>query len=1048
MTKLDPGLLNSLRWRCIGPPRGGRVVAVAGHPREKAVFYFGACAGGVWKTDDAGQYWHNISDGYFKTAAVGDIAVSEADPNVIYVGTGEHTIRLDVSHGDGVYKSNDGGQTWANMGLQDTRHIAKVRIHPQNPDLVYVAALGHAFGPNEERGVFRSKDGGETWEKVLYVNDKTGAVDLTLDPNNPRILYAATYQMVRHFWTLESGGPGSAIYKSTDGGDSWIKISDNPGLPEGTKGRIGVVVSPAQPGRVWAIMDALPDGGVFRSDDGGATWQLMTDKPELRARPWYYGHIFADPQDAETLYVLNLRMWKSVDGGLNFIEMSTPHGDNHGLWIDPDDPQRMIEGNDGGACVSFNGGKSWSTIYNQLTAQFYHVTTDTQFPYRVYGTQQDNSSISVPSRTGSGAISWGDCYAAGTGESGHIAVHPDNPDLVYVGALGSSPGGGGPLQKYDHSTGQIKLVTVWPETHRGWGAEAWKYRFQWTFPISLSPHDPNVLYTCGNLVFRSTDEGMSWQVISSDLTRADPEKLVASGGPVTKDTTGAENYATIFAFAESPVEAGVLWAGSDDGLVHISRDGGGSWTNITPPDLPEWTLISMIEPSPHDGATAYMAATRYKLDDFRPFLYKTNDYGATWQLISNGIPHDDFTRVVREDPQRRGLLYAGTETAVYVSFNDGANWQSLQNNLPVCPIYDLVVKENDLVAATHGRSFWILDDVTQLHQMSQELAGQAVALLTPRDTYRLPNTLFGRAFDSSLADNKQYMITLGVAATYYVRQNETGEREYTFLDAGQSPPQGVLIHYYFKEKPEDEVTLTLLDGAGTEIGSFSSVKPEDEEDVQTVPVAAGMNRFVWDTQYPDATKLKGDELVGITGPMAAPGRYRVRLAVGDWSQTADFRIMADPRIKATQADLEAKFKLMLQIRDKQSQTHEAINQLRDVREQVEHWLARVDDEAVVAKGEGLKAGLTAVEEVLVQTKVKSRAQSLQHPARLANKLADVPSVMASSDSAPTQQTYDVFAHLSAQIDEHLDNLQEILATDVPAFNALVQQAGVTAVVIR
>ncbi|MCB8945346.1 MAG: glycosyl hydrolase [Ardenticatenaceae bacterium] len=1047
MTKLNPALLNSVQWRCVGPPRGGRVVTVAGHPRETAVFYFGACAGGVWKTDDAGQYWHNISDGYFKTAAIGDIAVSEADPNVIYVGTGEHTIRLDVSHGDGVYKSTDGGQTWANVGLRDTRHIAKIRIHPQNPDLVYVAALGHAFGTNEERGVFRSRDGGATWEKVLYVDEKTGAVDLTMDPNNPRILYAATYQMVRHFWTLESGGPGSAIYKSSDGGDSWTKISDNPGLPEGTMGRIGVVVSPAQSGRVWAIMDALPDGGVFRSDDGGATWQLLNDSRDLRARPWYYCHIFADPQDENTVYVLNLRMWKSVDGGKNFVEVSTPHGDNHGLWIDPNDPQRMIEGNDGGACISFNGGKSWSTIYNQMTAQFYHVAADNQFPYRLYGTQQDNSSISVPSRTGSGAISWQDCYAAGTGESGHIAVHPENPNIVYVGALGSSPGGGGPLQRYDHSTGQIKLVTVWPESHRGWGAESWKYRFQWTFPIAFSPHDPKVLYTCANLVFRSTDEGMSWQAISPDLTRADPAKLVPSGGPVTKDTTGAENYATIFAFAESPVAAGVLWAGSDDGLVHISRDGGANWQAITPPDLPEWTMISMIEPSPHEAGTAYVAATRYKLDDYRPFLYKTNDYGATWQLITNGIPDADFTRVVREDPGRRGLLYAGTETAVYVSFDDGANWQSLQANLPVCPVYDLLVKENDLVAATHGRSFWILDDVTQLHQMSEAMAGETAVLLRPRDTYRLPNALFTRAFDSSVPDNKQYMIMLGVTATYYVRQNDFGEREYTMLDAGQDPPQGVAIHYYFKENPESEVTLTLLDGDGHEIRSFSSTKPEGDDKVQVVRAAAGMNRFVWDTQYPDATKIKGDTTVGVTGPMAAPGRYQVRLAVGDWAQTADFHILTDPRIKATQADLEAKFKLMLQIRNKQSATHEAINQLRDVREQVDGWLKRVRDEAVRAKGEGLKEALTAVEENLVQTKAKTRSDFLNYPSMLVNKLADMPSVMASSDSAPTKQTYEVFAHLSAQIDEQVDNLQEILATDVPAFNALVQKAGVPAVVM-
>ena len=699
--------LASLKWRCIGPPRGGRVVAVAGHPTEAATFYFGACAGGVWKTDDAGSYWENISDGYFTSAAVGAIAVSEADPNVIYAGTGEHTIRGDVSYGDGVYKSTDGGQSWTNIGLRETKHISKIRIHPQNPDLVYVAALGHAFGPNEERGVYRSQDGGQTWQKVLFRRDKAGAVDLSMDSTNPRVLYVTIWEAVRNFWSLTSGGPDSSIYKSIDGGETWVELTGNPGLPEGLKGRMGIAVSPANPARVWAIIEAKDErAGMYRSDDGGATWQQTSSNRDLIHRPWYYCHVFADPQDAETVYVLNLKMWKSTDGGVTFNDITTPHGDNHDLWIDPANPQRMIEGNDGGACVSYTGGKSWSSIYNQLTGQFYHLAVDNQYPYRVYGTQQDNSSISVPSASEKGAISWMDCYPAGTGESGYIAVNPDDANIVFVGAVGSSPGGGGALQRYDHRTKQIRLVTVWPEAYTGWGVDDIRYRFAWTFPIVFSAHDSKVLYTCGNHVFRTTDEGSSWEAISPDLTRDDKSKFAASGGPITLDTSGAEHYGTVFAFAESPHIPGLLWAGSDDGLLHISKDNGETWTNITPPDLAEWSLISVIEPSPHHEATAYVSATRYKLDDYQPYLYKTVDFGQSWQQID--FPEGEITRVVREDPARQGLLYAGTESGLFISFDDGDNWQRFNGNLPVVPIYDMVVKDTDLVVATHGRAFWIL----------------------------------------------------------------------------------------------------------------------------------------------------------------------------------------------------------------------------------------------------------------------------------------------------------------------------------------------------
>ena len=571
-THLAPELFETIDWRCIGPHRGGRVVAVAGDPSHAQTFYFGACAGGVWKTNDGGTYWENVSDGYFGTAAVGAIAVSEADPNVIYAGTGEACIRLDVSHGDGVYRSTDGGATWSNVGLADSRHIGRIRIHPEDPDLVYVAALGHAFGPNEQRGVFRSRDGGANWERVLHRNAETGAIDLCIDPTNPRVLYAALWQVIRRPWILESGGPGSGIFKSTDGGDTWTEISGNPGLPEGIKGRIGIACSPAKSGRVWAIVEA-EKGALLRSEDGGANWEVASAERDLRQRPWYYHHVFADPQDADTVWVLNLQAWKSTDAGKTFTGVSTPHGDNHDLWIDPADPRRMIEGNDGGACVSFNGGDTWSTIYNQPTSQFYHVTTDTRFPYRVYGTQQDNSAISVPSHSDKGIIHMSDCYTVGSSESGHIQVRPDNPDIVYSGAIGSAPGGGGVLLRYDHATAQIRIITAWPEEFSGYGPKDLKYRFQWTYPILISPHDPDVLYIAGNVLFRSTDDGASWEVISPDLTRDDKSKQEPSGGPITKDTTGAEHYCTIFAFVESPHRQGLFWAGSDDGLMHLSRDG-------------------------------------------------------------------------------------------------------------------------------------------------------------------------------------------------------------------------------------------------------------------------------------------------------------------------------------------------------------------------------------------------------------------------------------------------------------------------------------------
>ena len=1058
---LDQRFLQALTWRCIGPPRGGRVVTVAGHPTARMTFYFGAVGGGVWKTTDGGAYWENITDGQFTTAAVGAIAVAASDPNVIYAGTGEATIRGDVSYGDGVYKSTDGGKSWTNVGLADTYHIAQIRIHPQNPDLVYVAALGHAFGPNTERGVFRSKDGGKSWEKVLYKSDKAGAVDLSLDRNNPRILYAAIYETVRNFWSLTSGGPDTGLWKSTDGGDTWTEITKNPGLPTGLLGKIGVTASPAKADRVWAIIEAKDEkAGVYRSDNGGATWEQLTGNRDLIQRPWYYCHIFADPQDTDTVYINNLKMWKSVDGGKNYSEITTPHGDNHDLWIDPHDPQRMINGNDGGACVSFNGGASWSTIYNQLTGQFYHLDVDTRYPYHVYGTQQDNSSIGLPSATEKGGIPWTDCYAAGTGESGYIAVNPVDPNIVFVGAVGSSPGGGGALQRYDHRTKQIRLVTVWPEIYTGWGADSMKYRFPWTFPITFSPHDPGVLYTCGNHVFRTTDEGYSWEMISPDLTRNDASKLGPSGGEITLDTSGAEHYCTISTFAESRHEQGVLWAGSDDGLLHLSRDNGANWQNVTPPALPEWSFITAVEQSPHAPGTLYLSATRYKLDDYSPYLFKTTDYGATWQRIDGSFPtyqgRTQITRVIREDPTAPGLLFVGTETGLYFSLDDGAAWQRMVSNpsgtsgqsLPIAPIYDLLVKESDLVVATHGRAFWILDDITPLRVAKERLENAKSAILfPPRPTTRLT---LGWSVNMFRGPGKNYMMGLGSAITFVEEKGENNEQKRTMLDAGENPPQGVIIYYWLADTPVAPIKLTIVDSAGKVIKSFSSKSADTPKDEVTLAVKAGLNRFVWDMRYPDAVKVQNDPTTekAATGPRAAPGNYGVQLTVGEETHEAAFTILVDPRMAVSPADLDAQFSLWQQINEKISATHGAINKTRNIRRQLDGWIERAgDNQQIVDAARALQEKLTTVEQALIQTDAKSSNDRLRLPARLNTKLIGLISIVAAADARPPEQAYQVFGHLGSQVDEQLALLDGIIGDDLIAFNDLVLSAHLTPVTV-
>jgi len=1045
MSTVDPELLSQVRYRCIGPSRGGRVVAVAADPVERNVFYFGAVAGGVWKSDDAGQYWENITDGFLNTASIGALAVAPSDGNVIYAGTGETTIRLDITHGDGMYKSTDAGVTWQHLGLEQTRHIGEIRVHPDDPDLVYVAALGYASHDNPERGVYRSKDGGATWELVLHVSERAGAVDISMDPNNPRILFATIWQATRTFWSIDSGGPDSGLWRSKDGGDTWENISANPGLPDGTLGKMGVSVSPARPGRVFALVEA--EGrkrGLYRSDDHGETWQHLTSKPELQWRPWYYMHVIAHPTDADTVYVMNMKAWTSIDGGSTFEQLHTPHGDNHALWIDPRDPNRMIGCDDGGAWVSFNAGASWSTIYNQLTAQFYHVATDDQYPYLVYGSQQDNSSIAVPSRTNKGAINWGDCYPPGTAESGYVAPKPGDPNIVYVGAIGSSPGGGDALQRYDHRTRQIQLVSVWPEAyHDGNTAEV---RFQWTYPIVFSPHDPDVLYAAGNQVFRSSNEGHSWEAISPDLTYADPATMGVSG-PLTMDTAGAEMYATVFSLMVSQHEQGVLMAGSDDGKVHVTHNEGGDWKEVTPPDLPKFSQVTMIEESPHTPGTAYMTVARHKMGDYGAYVYRTTDLGETWTRLDAVIPDDDFCRVIREDPKRKGLLYVGTELGIWVSFDDGANWQSLQCNLPVTPVYDFVIKDDDLVVATHGRSFWILDDLTQVRQIADDLQGADKYLFRPHDTVRTPPDLFGDFWGSP--GGKNYHVTIGQNATYYVEEDETGHQRKRVIDGGDDLARGVRITYLLDEDAAGSATLTISDGEGNEIETFSSDIPADKKDRDGRYITAkeGVNVFQWSMNHPSGVKMTGTDFHGRPpGPLAKPGSYQATLTVGDWSMTQPFDLVKDPRVTTTDEDLAEQFDLMMSIQTKLSETAAAVNTIRSLRAQLGDWSKRLEgDEAAadsVAAATTFGERLTEFENELVQVEFTSEGDSLNHLEQLFEKLSALVPVVSSADTRPTVQSHQVYEKLAGQIDERLAALDAAVADGLGEINGRLAALGV------
>ena len=1033
-----------LEWRSIGPYRGGRCAAVAGVASQPMVFYYGATGGGVWKTTDGGMNWESVSDGsVFGTGSVGAIGVSDSDPNTVYVGMGESPIRGNVSHGDGVYKSTDGGKTWKRMGLDDTRQIARIRVHPKNPDIVYVAALGHVWGPNDQRGVFRSKDGGKTWQNVLSRGPKAGAIDLILDPTNPDTMYAGFWEVYRKPWTLESGGPGGGVFKSTDGGDTWTELTRNPGMPKGIVGKIGIAVSPANPERVWAIVEA-EDGGVFRSDNAGRTWTKVNEERRLRQRAWYYTRIYADPKNADTMYVLNTGFYRSNDGGRTYTGIQVPHGDNHDLWIAPDDPNRMIESNDGGANVSFNGGRSW-TEQDQPTAQFYRVTVDNDFPYHVYGAQQDNSTVKIASRTNEGGITTSDWYDVGGGESGWIAPSPKDSEIIFAGSYG------GLTTRYDHKTGQLRDVNPYPNNPMGAGADASKYRFQWNFPLVFSPHDPNTLYLGGNVLFKSSNEGQSWEIISPDLTRNDKSKQASSGGPITKDNTSIEYYDTIFTVMESPVQAGVIWVGADDGVVSLTRDGGKNWSTVTPPTnvMPEWIQINSIDASPHDAGTAYVAATMYKFDDNRPYLYKTTDFGHTWTKITNGIPETTFTRVIREDPNKRGLLYAGTETGMYISFDGGAHWQPFQLNLPIVPITDLIIqkRENELVAATQGRSFWIFDDLPMIHQI-MDAGGFSKAtetnLFKPKDAYRMPG---GGGFP------------LGPTAT-----------------VGRNPAAGAVVYYYLKSKPTSDVQLEFLDSTGKSIRKFTGRIERPGAGASTSQAAApaggggeggfgggpaptvstdvGLNRFIWDMRYADAARFPGMILwAGETrGPKVAPGNYQVKLTVDGKTFTQPFEIKPDPRLSATPADYAKQTELGLKIRDKLTDTHNAIIQIRDVRKQIEDLMKRVAGQpgakAINDAGATLNKNLTTVEEALYQTKNQSSQDPLNFPIRLNNKLAALGGVVGGVESAPTAQSYAVYDEVVGGIDAQLQRLTQILKTDVPAFNQLVRDQNIPAVVVK
>jgi photosystem II stability/assembly factor-like uncharacterized protein len=989
--EIDPSLLTALSWRSIGPARGGRSQAVAGSASRPLEYYFGATGGGLWKTTDGGVTWRAVSDKFFTSSSVGAVAVSESNPDVVYVGMGETELRGNIVQGDGVYKSIDGGKTFTHVGLEKTLAIARIRIHPTNPDVVYVAALGDPYGPNPERGVFKSTDGGTTWTKSLFRDEKTGAVDLSMDPSHPDVLYAGLWEVFRTSYSLSSGGPGSGLFKTTDGGATWTELSRNDGLPKPVWGKIGISVSGADSNRVYAIIEAQ-DGGVFASDDAGRSWTRINEDRRLRQRAFYYTRIYADPQAKDTVYILNTGVYRSMDGGKTIKPIRVPHGDNHDLWIAPNDPKRMINSNDGGANVSVNAGESW-TDQDFPTAQFYNVITTAHVPYHVCGAQQDNSTACVSSTGG------GDLYDVGGGESGYIAPDPKDTDVFYAGSYG------GLLTRINRRTGEQRAINVWPDNPMGFSSGDMTERFQWTYPIVIAPTDPNTLYATSQHVWRSTNDGQSWERISPDLTRHDPSTLGPSGGPITLDQTGVETYAVVFALAPSPVDGRVIWAGSDDGYVHVTRDGGGNWEKVTPPDLPDFTRISQIEASPHDAGTAYFAGNRYQRADRSPYVYKTTDYGKTWTRIVHGLPSTDFARTIREDKKRKGLLFLGTESGIYVSIDDGAGWQSLRLELPVTPVHGIEVKGNDLVIATHGRSFYVMDDISVLRQVTPSTTNEPVVLFRPSGATR-------------------------------------------------SVSRGVFIDYFLKSAAET-LTLDILDAQGSVIRTFkgtpATTQPEpaaaaaasgDDDGrppAPKVPVKQGVNRFTWDIRYSGARDFPGLIMWAgsVRGPQAPPGKYSVRLTANGVTKTEEFTIARNEAVKTvTDADLQEQFKLAKAINDKVSAANEGVLRIRSVKDQITSRLAKTTDPAIKTAGEPLMEKLTSIEGEIYQYKNRSSQDPLNYPIRLNNKLAALQGLVEIGDYKPTAQSYAVFKELSDRLDKQFGQLDSVFSIDLATFNKL------------
>ncbi|MGB5388314.1 MAG: glycosyl hydrolase [Eudoraea sp.] len=1014
---VQDSLYHGLKWRNIGPFRGGRSVASSGVVGEPMTYYMGSTGGGIWKTTDDGISWNNISDKFLKTGTVGAIAVSESNPNIVVAGMGEHAARgVMTSMGDGVYKSTDAGKTWKHIGLDRTRHISDVVIHPANPDIIFIGAQGAQYGPSEDRGIYRSTDGGANWEKVLFVNKTTGASSLSMDMKNPLILYAAFWEHSRYPWTMKSGGKNSGLYKSTDGGTTWNKLKE--GLPE-EFGKAGISVSRANPERVFAVLEAEgKKGGVYRSDDAGKKWtQVNKDRINI-ARSWYYMEIFADPQDENLVYICNAPVTKSIDGGKTFSRVPTPHGDNHHLWINPLDNSKMINSNDGGANVSNNGGKSWSTQQEQPTSQFYRVITDNLVPYNVYGGQQDNSAIAIASRTNDQGIDWKDWYSVAGCESAYLAFDPDNPEIVFGGCYQ------GIIEKWIRASREGKPIKEYPELALGNAPESFKFRYNWNAPIISSPHDRNTIYHAGNVVFKTTDGGISWSVISPDLTRNDKSKQGPGGGPYTNEAAGGENYNTLMYLVESPHEKGVLWAGSDDGLIHITKDGGGIWENVTPPGLAEG-IINSIEVSPHDAATAYVAVMRYKFMDLKPYIFKTTDYGKTWSKIVTGITDEHtFVRVVREDPKRKGLLYAGTENGLYISFNDGLNWQPFQLNLPVVPINDLTLQDNDLVAATAGRSFWILDDLGAIQNSS--INNTALAIFKPKDTY----LIFG------------------------------GSSEKPQPGLGQNPKQGVTFDYYLNENADSlNLELQVLQN-GKLIRTITNKKQKDfktwpggPSKPAVLPSKMGYNRFTWNFRKETLPAVDKVFVYGnYSGSSVAPGAYTLRLSLGDKVTETEVTILPNPNIKASKSDFDEQQSVLLQIENTIKNIHESVTQIRSAKKQLKTYDELLKENEVAAdlleKGNELIKRIDSWEQNLIQPNQKTFQDVINYNNQLNAQLMHLKGFVDSSDPKVTQGAKQRLADLLADWNTYENEKKAIVNTEMAAYNRMYTDLGLPALILK